>query len=188
MIRGQIDDFKLIAKYKPLNQEQRNEFLDLLKKEEQLRNFVEGETPVAKKERTPPAVVKPEVKPEIKESKRPELMPVPAVAEVREKSPEIQTEKEKRGDTVHIVTKSGNRLTNKSVSEVTLKKQEGTDKYFIGEEEVSKNVIKALVKEREYYEGLSTADRKRFTRGLTDDINGIRVTKEVFDVYQKSKR
>lgn len=62
IVRGQIDDFKVILKYRPLNEEQRNEFFDLLKKEEQLRNFVEGETPVAKKEtpkkeKTPPPPV-----------------------------------------------------------------------------------------------------------------------------------
>ena len=82
----------------------------------------------------------------------------------------------------HVVTQSGKKLFDKGNAITTL---EG--KYYVGDEEVSKDFIKALVKKRQTYESLSTAEKSKFTKGLTNQVNGQRVSKEVFDIYQKSK-
>jgi len=60
-------------------------------------------------------------------------------------------------------------------------------KYYIGSEEVSKDFIKALTKERELYYSLSQGEKTKFTKGLSNEIRGYKVSKEVFDIYQKSR-
>ena len=43
------------------------------------------------------------------------------------------------------------------------------------------------MKERQTYESLSKGEKTKFTQGLTNEVNGQRVSKEVFDLYQKSR-